>query len=407
MSMPWVLRHTVLRVLLVLVALWGLAFGLTMPFLTLTARDRGVSVRAIGVIAASFLLTQIVLQFPFGALSDRVGRIGPLAAGVALFSLATAGFIQAESATAFIVLRAAQGFAFALAFPAYRALIADVTAPNQRGQAYATLFMAYSGGMLLGPAIGGVLVNVVGRNTLFLATALMEAGLAVGVLIFLRGAGRPGQRAEAGDQVPLAALFVRPLIGAFLLAFAGHLQYGFFESIWGLYVADRGGSDLMIGLSFSTFAVANLALAPLGGRLADRGDYGRWLMVGFLGLAAVMAGYGLVPWVPAILALGLCEGAVVAIAFPTLDAFLAAKADPRVQGRVQGLFSSSMMAGAASSALGGSVLYKIAPGLPFVIGGGALAVMTIVAVGLIRGTGQAAPSVTVPAAASVPASLAA
>src|SRR5215207_5065249 len=108
MTMPWVLRHAVLRMLLVLVALWGLAFGLTMPFLTLTARDRGVSVGAIGVIAASFLLTQIVLQFPFGALSDRVGRIGPLAAGIALFSLATVGFVWADSAAAFIVLRAAQ-----------------------------------------------------------------------------------------------------------------------------------------------------------------------------------------------------------------------------------------------------------------------------------------------------------
>jgi MFS family permease len=91
MSTPWVLRHAVLRVLLVLVALWGLAFGLTMPFLTLTASDRGVSVGAIGVIAASYLLTQIVLQFPFGALADRVGRIGPLAAGITLFSLAPLG----------------------------------------------------------------------------------------------------------------------------------------------------------------------------------------------------------------------------------------------------------------------------------------------------------------------------
>jgi len=106
----------------------------------------------------------------------------------------------------------------------------------------------------------------------------------------------------------------------------------------------------MVGLSFSTFAVANLALAPLGGRLADRGEYPRWLLVGFLGLATVMAGYGLAPGAPTILVLGLCEGAVAAIAFPTLDAYLAAKADPRIQGRIQGAFSSSMMAGAASSA---------------------------------------------------------
>jgi MFS transporter, DHA1 family, multidrug resistance protein len=406
MSMPWILRHPTLRLLLALMGIWAFAFGLTIPFLTLTARDRGVSVGAIGVIAASFLLTQIVFQLPLGALSDRVGRSGPLAAGIALFSLATVGFTQADTAAAFILLRAVQGVAFALGLPAFRALVADVTAPDQRGRAYATLGMACSGGMLLGPAFGGLLVHRLGRDTLFLMTAAMEAALSIGVFVCLRGAGRPGQRTTTADRVPLSALLVRPLIAACLLAFAGHLQYGFFESIWSLYLADLGGSDFAIGLSFSTFAVANMAFAPLGGRLADRGEYRRWLLVGFLGLAVVMSGYGLVPWVPAILALGLCEGAVAAIAFPTLDAFLAATADPRIQGRVQGAFSASMMAGAATSALGGATIYHLAPGLPFVLGGAALAVVTIVAVALMRGgerqaSGEMAAATTVPATATI------
>jgi MFS family permease len=169
------------------------------------------------------------------------------------------------------------------------------------------------------------------------------------------------------------------------------VQYGFFESIWALYVADRGANALAIGLSFSTFAIAFMAMAPIGGRIADRGGQWRWLLAGHLGLAAVITGYGLVPWVPAILALGLCEGAVAAVAavaFPTLDAFVAGAADPRVQGRVQGAFSSAMMAGAAASALGGSALYAVAPGLPFVAGGAAVALLTLVAIGLIRGAGE-------------------
>ena len=58
--------------------------------------------------------------------------------------------------------------------------------------------------------------------------------------------------------MPLATLLVRPLVAACLLSFAGNLQYGFFESIWSLYVADRGGSDVAIGLYFNTFAVAPL-----------------------------------------------------------------------------------------------------------------------------------------------------
>jgi MFS family permease len=391
MSIPWVLRHPTLRYLTLLCAFWALSLGLTIPFLTLTARERGVSVDAIGIIAASYLLTQIFLQYPFGALSDRIGRTAPLAAGIAIFSIATAGFIVADSTLMFIVLRSGQGVGFALGYPAFRAMIADVTAPNQRGRAYAAMSTAYSSGLLIGPAIGGGVAHVVGRDALFGVTATIVAFLAIGVVTRLRGHGRLAGRRPDGERIPFSAILTRPLIVAFLLAFVANIQLGLVESIWSLFISDRGGSDLIVGVSFSTIALARLALLPWGGRLADRGDQTRLLLVGFCTMAMVMGGYGVTPWVVGILVLGFAEGAAAAIAFPALDAFLASKADPRIMGRVQGMFNSSMMAGATFSALGGSVLYRLSPGLPFIVGGIALAIVTIVAVNLIRGARQPAP----------------
>ena len=64
------------------------------------------------------------------------------------------------------------------------------------------------------------------------------------------------------------------------------------------------------------------------------------------------------------------------------------------------------MAGAASSALVGSVLYKLAPGLPFVIGGAVLAVLTVVAVTLIRGTERSTHPATAATATPIPGSAA-
>jgi len=385
MSLPWVLRHPTLRALTALSALWALSFGLTIPFLTVTARDRGVSVDAIGLIAASYLLAQIFLQAPFGALSDRIGRTGLLAAGIAVFSVATASFVFADSMSTFMVLRVMQGLGFAMGLPSYRAMVADVTAPNERGRAYAAMGTAYSSGLLLGPALGGFLVGLVGRDALFLLTAAIEAGLAVGVILLLRGVARPATPMGEGMRVPLAALLTRPLLGAFLLAFVGHFPMGFIESIWALYVLDRGGSELVVGISFSTIAISKLVLQPLGGRLADRGDQPRLLLAGFLAMAMAIVAYGLMPWAAGIIAFGFIEGAAAALAYPALDAFLASKADPRIQGRVQGTFSSLMMAGATVSAVGGALLYGVSPGLPFVVGGMAMGMLTCVAFVLIRG----------------------
>jgi MFS family permease len=92
--------------------------------------------------------------------------------------------------------------------------------------------------------------------------------------------------------------------------------------------------------------------------------------------------------VPFILVLGLVEGAIVSFTQPVADAYLASIADPRVQGRVQGAYVTIGMAGAAISALLGSVLYGIAPVVPFLVGGAVMAALTVVAVYFVRETEQ-------------------
>ena len=213
----------------------------------------------------------------------------------------------------------------------------------------------------------------------------MQAALAAGVLVFLRGTGRV-ERGIAGERAPFSALLARPLIAAFVLGFAGHIQYGFFESIWGTLRRRPGRQRPDRGPLLQHFAVASLTLAPLGGRLADRGDYSRWLLVGFLGLAAVVVGYGRrsrrqSSW------RSVCQGAVAAIAFPTLDAYLASRADPSIQGRIGGvqLRDDGRRGVQRPRRL---LLYKLAPGLPFIVGGAVLAGLTIFAVSLIRRSEQ-------------------
>ena len=137
LPVPAIFRDKALGKVMLLAGVAGAAFGLTVPYLTLIARDRGISLQVIGVMAASYLIAQMFLQLPFGALSDRVGRTPLIALGFAVEGVATGGFVFADSAPAFIGLRVVQGVALAMIMPALRALIADVTPMERRGQAYA------------------------------------------------------------------------------------------------------------------------------------------------------------------------------------------------------------------------------------------------------------------------------
>jgi MFS family permease len=129
-----------------------------------------------------------------------------------------------------------------------------------------------------------------------------------------------------------------------------------------------------------------MLLSPFSGKLADRSERWRRILVASLFYGVVIALYGIIQAVVSVLLLGLVEGAIVSFLQPATDAYLASVADPRVQGRVQGAFITVGMAGAAISAFLGSVLYAIAPVVPFVAGGIVLVGMTLVAVYFVRET---------------------
>jgi MFS family permease len=268
--------------------------------------------------------------------------------------------------------------------PALRALIADVTPVERRGEAYAWLFACFSGGMLLGPPIGGFLAEPIGRTPLFLVSSGMNVVISAVALFWLSAIGHQRGEYREDTKVPLSALFTRALIGAFILGFGARVLEGMFAGIWSIYMDDLGASDMEIGLSFAMWSIAFMVFTPIGGRMADRGYRWRKLLPGNIAMALLIISYGLVHWIPLILFIGLLEGAVSTITVPALDAYLASVADPRIQGRVQGTYATIGTAGAAASALAGTLLYETSHTLPFIVAGGALIVLTLAGIGLIR-----------------------
>jgi MFS family permease len=122
------------------------------------------------------------LQYPFGVVSDRVGRAGPIVAGSALYGGAVI-LVGAVSS-----LRAAQGGMVlvgvlgALMVPATLALVTDLAAPGDRGVAMAGFNIAGSLGFLVGIVGGGLVADAYGYRAAFLLIGGLEIGLAAATL---------------------------------------------------------------------------------------------------------------------------------------------------------------------------------------------------------------------------------
>ena len=389
--LPLILREPRLRSVLLIALLAGTVEGMVIPFLALIAEERGVPIGTIGVMAAAFLLAQISLQVPFGVLSDRLGRSWIIVTGLALLCLACIGFSLAGTTMAWILLRILQGFAVAALLPSLRALVADVSTIEQRGEAFAGFNAAFFGGIFGGPLIGGFVIEWAGSRVLFLSAAVGAVLIAAAVWRSFPEFRRPIVTPHVHHDVPVASgrgallvLLAPPLVGAYLLGAAIQVPAGLATAIWSIYVSDLGGSDIIVGITYSTFSIPLLVLATVAGRSASRRPRWRLLLVTCLLLSVFVVAYGLTSSILVLVLVGVLEGIVVAFAAPAIDAYMTTIADPRMMGRVQGAFATSGTAGAAVVGWLSAVLYEREQSWPFIGSGVLILLMVVPAIVLVR-----------------------
>lgn len=142
---------------------------------------------ATGLMLALFFAPFALLQYPFGILSDRIGRTLPVVAGSGLYGIGVIGVGWAPSVAFAGVAMLSVGVLGALMAPATMALVTDLAASGERGVAMAGFNVVGSVGFLTGIVLGGVVAGATGYATAFLVAGGLEVVLALGTLpAFLR-----------------------------------------------------------------------------------------------------------------------------------------------------------------------------------------------------------------------------
>lgn len=159
--------------------------GVTWAFLPLLASTKfGFSSSAIGVIVMMNVFIAGIFQAPMGWLADHFSRkILVITGGI----LAIISILLLNAATTFGGLTLANGLfglAGGISFPAIMALgVIEGRRTNAMGSVMGLLALGHSLGMLLGPLIGGALVDIFSFSVIFISGAVI---LGAGTVIFLR-----------------------------------------------------------------------------------------------------------------------------------------------------------------------------------------------------------------------------
>ena len=154
-------------------------------FLLLRAQSVGLALALVPAVMVVMNIVYTLSAWPAGALSDRAGRFGVLAAGFALLLVADLVLALGASIGTVAIGAALWGLHMGLTQGLLATLIADTAPPELRGTAFGMFNLVTGLAMLAASVIAGALWDVAGPRGTFLAGAVFTA-LALGALPILR-----------------------------------------------------------------------------------------------------------------------------------------------------------------------------------------------------------------------------
>ncbi|MFB4352693.1 MFS transporter [Microbacterium sp. LS_15] len=275
----------------------------------------------VGVLEAINGLCAFLVAPFLGRLSDRFGRrpIIIAAAFGAAFSMALFGI--GGAIWVLVLARVIQGLT-AGDMPALFAYLADITPPEKRAQRFGLLGALSGIGMMLGPAIGGLLAAVSLQLPVFL-TAAVSLVIAILSLFLLPESLKPENRIpaiRARDVQPFAVFaeaFGRKELRALMIGFGLlALPFGFFVNNFSVLALDSiqwGPTQiglLTAGVGIIDILIQGVLLGILLPRIGERGVIVSGIVAQMIGLAglAIVASVLAQPWVFIVGALLLAAG---------------------------------------------------------------------------------------------------
>ncbi|WP_226010379.1 MFS transporter [Halomicrobium salinisoli] len=147
----------------------------------------GLSAGATGLMLALFFAPFALFQYPFGTLSDRIGRTVPVVLGSVCYGLVVIAVGLAPTVELAGAAMVAVGVVGALMAPATMALVGDLAPPDRRGVAMAGFNVFGSVGFLAGILGGGAVADAYGFTAAFGVAGATELLVALVTLpVFLR-----------------------------------------------------------------------------------------------------------------------------------------------------------------------------------------------------------------------------
>lgn len=390
-----------------IVFLYLVGFGLVIPLIPTWGRDLGGSNFQIGVLMSAYSFMQFIAAPFWGSLSDRFGRrpILLLCLGAEIFLYIL--FAQVKSFEFLLIVRGLCGL-FGGSISTASAYLSDITPPEKRSQSMGLIGAGFGLGMIVGPALGGLLSLMGGASligyvvsalyffTTIAAYFLLPESRSATAMVAMSPAAESSPTVEspnfpsrngsgkASRLQKMKLFFQRPTLGAvYSMYFLQTMAMASMEANLVLWVKDMWSWNLR-QVSFG-FVVIGLLSAFVQGYLVRQllpilGE--RKLLV--IGFSLMALGLALIPLAPSPIYLGLVLTVFIlgyGSSQPSILGCVSLLSPASEQGASLGVAQSFSSLARILGPLIGGLLYTLLPWATFV-GAASFAFLGLILVGM-------------------------
>jgi len=276
------LLSSTLKVFLLTMILANIAGAMYINFLPLYLKQLGANVAQIGLFFTISQIIPLVLQVLGGWISDSIGRLKSIALGSMAGVISHIALILAPTWAWVLVSEGFGAVTRSLVGPSFGAFTAEESNEENRARVFGVVDAFYNIVAIVGPPLGGFLIDHYGFKVMLIASAMLYTIATVIRVIMAKRAtkstkneGTKGKLDLRELRINLGAIFGLVLAGGVLtwIIFTDGIRdiaFSLSGTLIPVYLEDVGLSAQRIGILGSVLGVAMMLTSYPAGHMADK-----------------------------------------------------------------------------------------------------------------------------------------
>lgn len=304
---------------------------------------------ALGIVGFAAAIPAVIVTPWGGVVVDRVPKrtlliLTQAGAMILAFILAVLTFTQVVQEWHIVLLAAALGLVNSFDAPARQAFVVEMVGREDLPNGIALNSLMFNSARVIGPAMGGLLLALVGAGWCFTINGLSFLAVILGLWAMQLSTRAPERSEEStltqlvnglryvSGQSELGGLLLLSLVFSVFGVSYATVMPAFVEQVL------RQGA-LVYGWVTAATGIGAVAGAIVIANRSGTDWRGKWLVASSLGFPVVLAIFSFVTYLPASLALAFGLGWGFMVQFAMLNTLLQTRVDDRLRGRVMALYS--------------------------------------------------------------------